>query len=477
MSNILGTGFAQSGFSFDPNLSPFNQSFAAAVRAVEAARGYPIQAPFVSVTSFGADPTNNQDSTAAINAADAAATKNGQTLYFPAGTYAINTGHRITRNGCSWAGAGMFASVLKSLAGTYAAATNMVTCNGLSNFTTQDMGFDMSLVTFPSATTCRHLLVFGCTNWSVSRCAFTGIQDYNLAIYPNGGDEWRINECYFNNAAPSTNQSQAINIQQVSGTHVVSKNVCIGAAIFSNGANGLFEGNTITGWKFGGGIVLGPNTACSSNRVIGNHCVGGLGDPDVNNTYSAGIECWSAYSQLIGNYCASNMGAGISVGGTSCIVSNNQCLNNGQSGQNFGGITAYTISGYSASQSIIVNNQLSDNQGSPTQNYGYAEFGGTGTITGVVVANNLATGNVTGSYLFKTGPRGTSFVSGPLQVQKAAGVNGATPPAQVTGWGTPVSNAVIANFSGAVGAESLTQVCEVVAQIITDLKAFGLYGA
>jgi hypothetical protein len=57
------------------------------------------------------------------------------------------------------------------------------------------------------------------------------------------------------------------------------------------------------------------------------------------------------------------------------------------------------------------------------------------------------------------------------------GVSGNTAPAQVTGWGTPTNNSVIANFSGSVGAETLTQVAAVVAQIIKDLKAFGLYGA
>lgn len=34
MSNVLGTSFATGGFTFDPNLSPNNQSFAAAVYAI-----------------------------------------------------------------------------------------------------------------------------------------------------------------------------------------------------------------------------------------------------------------------------------------------------------------------------------------------------------------------------------------------------------------------------------------------------------
>lgn len=55
------------------------------------------------------------------------------------------------------------------------------------------------------------------------------------------------------------------------------------------------------------------------------------------------------------------------------------------------------------------------------------------------------------------------------------GVNGNTPPVQVTGWGTPTGPAVINNFSGA--AATLVNCSNAIAKIITDLKAFGLYGA
>lgn len=56
------------------------------------------------------------------------------------------------------------------------------------------------------------------------------------------------------------------------------------------------------------------------------------------------------------------------------------------------------------------------------------------------------------------------------------GVNGNSPPAKVTGWGTPTGGTVVASFA-AGGTPSLLQMSEAVAQIISDLKAFGLYGA
>lgn len=71
----------------------------------------------------------------------------------------------------------------------------------------------------------------------------------------------------------------------------------------------------------------------------------------------------------------------------------------------------------------------------------------------------------------------TINASGTATFASAIGVNGNAPPAQVTGWGTPVGNAVINNYNitDAGGANSNTN--KALAQIITDLKAFGLYGA
>jgi hypothetical protein len=49
-----------------------------------------------------------------------------------------------------------------------------------------------------------------------------------------------------------------------------------------------------------------------------------------------------------------------------------------------------------------------------------------------------------------------------------------TPPQQVTGWGTPTGAGVVSNYSGS--SATLAQTSEVVAQIITTLKALGLFG-
>lgn len=62
-----------------------------------------------------------------------------------------------------------------------------------------------------------------------------------------------------------------------------------------------------------------------------------------------------------------------------------------------------------------------------------------------------------------------------LKVTNRLGVNGNTPPAQVTGFGTPTGTGVIANFPGATA--TLAQCSQAIAQIIKDLKAIGFYGA
>jgi hypothetical protein len=373
----------------------------------------------VSVKDFGAKGDGTTDDTAAIQAADTAATAAGKTLYFPAGTYRINTSTRLSMGGCNWEGDGQKQSVLQSAAGTYSAATYMVTANTLSNFTISKLGFDVSLATFTAGSTYGPLLMFSCTNWHVKDCAFIGLQTYTLGIYVNGGDAWSITDCYFKNASPSTNQNQAINIQVGSGKHMVCRNTMIGTGLFSNGADSLYSENIVTGWKFGGGLTFGPNSSCTNNRIIGNYCVGGTGAPDVNATYTSGIECWGLFSQIIGNYCASNAGMGIVIAGNNSVVSGNTCVNNGQSSA-LPGIGAYSkvISAftYSVDKSVISGNVCTDTQGSKTQTYGYAEFSiSASPITGVIVSGNYFSGNLTGTQLLLGTSPTTNFINGAVQ--------------------------------------------------------------
>ncbi len=88
---------------------------------------------------------------------------------------------------------------------------------------------------------------------------------------------------------------------------------------------------------------------------------------------------------------------------------------------------------------------------------------------GLQAVNALVLSGGAGKLIKLLSATGTQ-ASGPL------GVNGVSPPAKVTGWGTPTGGTVVANFA-AGATPSLLQMSEAVAQIISDLKAFGLYGA
>ena len=130
----------------------------------------------------------------------------------------------------------------------------------------------------------------------------------------------------------------------------------------------------------------------------------------------------------------------------------------------------------------------------PANNSAYIGWKINSTVVGytgfVGAANNFVPGSAAGDFVIRTtsgairisvngGTNSAVVISttGTLAVTGALGVNGATPPTQTTGWGTPVGGAVIAsyNITDAGGANSNTN--KAVAEIIAVLKAAGLIGA
>jgi hypothetical protein len=99
------------------------------------------------------------------------------------------------------------------------------------------------------------------------------------------------------------------------------------------------------------------------------------------------------------------------------------------------------------------------------QSFGLKIDAGTNSSDFALVVQNAAGG---ANFLLMTGTGATTFGA-------AIGINGVSPPAQVTGWGTPTGGSVTANFSGS--AAPLTTCSAAIAEIITALKSFGLFGA
>jgi hypothetical protein len=114
---------------------------------------------------------------------------------------------------------------------------------------------------------------------------------------------------------------------------------------------------------------------------------------------------------------------------------------------------------------------LAGNQINFTRNaYNYINANGAAAtlvmqVSGASAALNF---NTNGALRMTISAAGNVTISGPL------GINGASAPAQSTGWGTPTGGAVSSNFAGA--SATLAQTSAAVAQLITLLKSFGLLG-
>jgi hypothetical protein len=109
LGNILGTSFATAGFSYDPNISPNNQSFSAAVRAVALKNATAIVTAGTGTgggASFSGTYTQPITLGTGTDAVDAALTINGPLhadaldIVTQAGNYSV---HIVTENGATQA--------------------------------------------------------------------------------------------------------------------------------------------------------------------------------------------------------------------------------------------------------------------------------------------------------------------------------------------------------------------------------------
>ena len=101
-----------------------------------------------------------------------------------------------------------------------------------------------------------------------------------------------------------------------------------------------------------------------------------------------------------------------------------------------------------------------------------AQLGYAATNDNFYVSNELA-----GQLILRTSgaSRLTIAATGAVTVAGNLSCNNVTPPAQITGWGSPTGATLVTNFPGATA--TLLQCSNVIARLIFDLKAFGLYGA
>lgn len=370
---------------------------------------------YPNVRMFGARGISGDDTTAITNA-DSFCSTAGVALRFPAGTYGISSAG-ITRHGCDWVGQETSHAIIKALAQTFSNLTGMVTGTSIHGHLTTGLTFDISLAVLPPGAGnpgniywCQQF--FTSNNWIVTNCAFLGITAHVIGQAINGGNHWKVNGNYFNQPTPSTSYNQACNVSIAAAAvsdYEFCDNICVGTAFFSNGAFGRVSRNHISGWAFGSGLTFGPLAACIGQVIADNHCRSSGTAVDINATYPHGIECWSAYSTITGNNCSSNAGHGILAGNTNMVVGDNTCFNNGQGVPNSSGsgIAVYAVLNVTAfvfAHSVVSGNNCFDNQGSPTQQYGYAEFFVSGAVTmqDNVLSGNQFNLNATGTMLLES---------------------------------------------------------------------------
>lgn len=234
--------------------------------------------------------------------------------------------------------------------------------------------------------------------------------------------------------------------------------------------------------------VTGAGTVASPLQLSGDAAT--PGNSFYYGTNSSGVKGW--YASLASAGASASVGlVAVAGSGTAYMLANAApALNVSISPTWLGNHTysptsgiALVLNGTSASQ-IGVFNGVAGNC--------YFDFKVAGVIIGRIgTADSIIAGGVAGDFAISaTGAGGSVIIgagsstqrmkiasTGAVSIGGALGWNGATPPTQVTGFGTPVGGAVVAsyNITDAGGANSNTNKC--VAEILAILKAHGMIGA
>ena len=414
-----------------------------------------------SVKWFGAKGDGATNDVTSFQLCDTAAAAAGVGVYLPGSPTAyIFDPVALTNEGCVsgsahfWHGAGKSASVIAAQNG--GVWSNTASCllqfSSVTDLVINGIGFDMTNASLTAGTGSPgnlyfHVALINCNNPLIEDNAFTGIQGHNLALATNGGSNITIIKNYFNMPNPAigtTQDSAAINISNTSGTvgpYTITDNVLEGTQIFSVASDGYIAGNYISGWGQGGGICCGPAVTCQRQIIVDNKIQNSQKQLDLNGVILCGIENWSSYTIISGNFCGGCGGHGIQSAGLNVMLDGNVCLDNGQFPGTGGNITSgicLTQGGgtppvYFSSDCVISDNVCCDFQTTPTQQYGIIESTPT---PGYYTANNgfydnYMTGNavapilLAGSPVFFRGPQiaVSYFAVGAFTVANGASYN------------------------------------------------------
>lgn len=224
-------------------------------------------------------------------------------------------------------------------------------------------------------------------------------------------------------------------------------------------SNPVYSQDNIAGTQSIPNVVIGPPAAGVTALVVNGSSTGDTMDINTPNNGTV-IQVRNAGTNLGPMVIANNA----SVFNSPCLlISQNSTV--GGAGEalilNGGGVgtnNAAPLTVFGGSATLGPNSVFLSHDGHTL----YVQIDGNGAL---IIGGFAVTGHGAGTLTTSAG----IFAGGPI------GMNGVTPPAQVIGWGIPTGPAITANFSGA--AATLPQTSAVVAEIITALKNFGLFGA
>ena len=373
--------------------------------------------------AYGAKGDGVTDDTAAVQAAENAAALTGKPLYFGA-WFAINNTGLTKQNGSVWIGAGKKIAGLKAIAATW--VQSLVTGATISRSSIFNMGFD-----FTSAAPSGNPACISINSFSNGEIAFCDFLQQGIGIEINGGTNFQVHHNTITKSAYAAGLNEGIWITASTSTpqyYECTDNILQNTGTDFSGSDAIIARNVISGWGYGAGITI--EQGATRLVIDANRCSFSANVLDSNAYTPAGIENWASYSQVTNNQCHYNAGAGIHSAGSSCVVTGNSCVNNGQySGSGVitnyrcGIISRYASANFNGGSSLIANNNCVDTGGG-TQLWGYTDDGA--NVAGVTVADNIFFGatapmNANGTrYDFK-GPKLSGVFTGQSSITVGAG--------------------------------------------------------
>lgn len=368
----------------------------------------------VSVKDFGAVGDGTTDDAAAISQA----IRTNRRIYFPAGTYLIKSGIRVTGvDNFSLVGDGIGVSIIKCDS-TVSFTDNVFTFDGCEHIEVRGLTINCDNTASLKSGDKVAMYLNDCGYWQVDSCEFK-LHPY-IGLYASGGTYWWLtNNLFFAAEATGTRVNYNFNIAgggasfgTIQGNQsYLSPCIVVGKWI-------VVDSNIFAYCKYGAGFTSGDqpvNTGTCGNYIISNNISVANTGFDKDYTDVAGMEIDGWFNTVVNNYCSQNGGVGIALIGKRQNVHGNTCLGNGTNVSssaietartgtpndapgnpgrmpyyNRAGIKSYQLSTYGASYSSITGNLCAD-LGANSQYYGYAEE--TSALIEVTLAANDFTSN------------------------------------------------------------------------------------